>query len=85
MPLIAKKIRMEYLLGIAVALIVEAIKKFVKNDPFTTHLVLFVVSIAGAGLYVWASSQDFWPAVIGIAVVAAAFHNLVIRKFTDKE
>lgn len=74
---------MEYIVGIVVALIVQAVKKYGKGDSFTTHLVLFTVSVIGAGLFVWASAQDFWPIVLKILVAAAAFHNLVIRKFEE--
>lgn len=72
---------MEYLLGVAVSLIVEAVKKWINDDTFTTHVVLFALAMAGGGLYVWASAQDFWPTVMQVLVVAAAFHNLVLRKF----
>lgn len=72
---------MEYLLGVAVSLVVEAVKKFVKDDPFTTHVVLFAVSVLGAGLYVFFSTQDFWPVIVQVLVSAAAFHNLVLRRF----
>jgi hypothetical protein len=72
---------MEYIVGVLVALIVEGVKRFVKDDPFTTHVVLFSVAIIGSSLFVWASAQEFWPIVLKILITAAGFHNLVIRKF----
>lgn len=76
---------MEYILGIVVSLVVEGVKKKVKADSFTTHAVLFLLAIVGAGLFVWASSQDFWPVILKVLTAAAAFHNLVIRKLDKIE
>lgn len=75
---------MEYILGIIVSLIVEGVKKYVKADSFTTHAVLFLLAIVGAGIFVFLSSTDFWPVILKVLTSAAAFHNLVIRKFEEQ-
>lgn len=75
---------MEYISGIVVSLIVEGVKKHTKADSFTTHLILFVAAIVGAGVFVWLSSTEFWPVILKVLTSAAAFHNLVIRKFESE-
>lgn len=72
---------MEYLLAVVVSLVTEGVKKFVKADSFEVHLILFVVAVAGAAAYVYLVDTAFWPLIVQTLVVAAGFHNLVVRKF----
>lgn len=60
---------MEYVLGI----IVEAVKRSAGTDTFATHLLLFAVSVAGAGLYVFISATALWPVVLAVLVIIRKF------------
>ena len=72
---------MEYLLGVVVSLVVEASKKYLGTDTLGTHAALLAVSIFGAATYVWFRDASFWPLIMQTIMVAAAFHNLILRKF----
>jgi hypothetical protein len=73
---------MEYVLAILVSLVTEGIKKFTKADSFEVHLILFTVAVAGSAAYVYLVDSAFWPLIVQTLVVAAGFHNLVLRKFS---
>ena len=72
---------MEYLLGVVVSLVVEWAKKYLGTDTLGTHAALLAVSIVGAAAYVWFKDTSFWPLMVQTIMVAAAFHNLILRKF----
>jgi hypothetical protein len=72
---------MEYVLGVLISLIIQGLKKLGDVGTFETYLVLVAVSVAGAGVYVFLSAQSFWPIIVQIITVAAAFHNLILRRF----
>lgn len=73
---------MEYLLGIVVSLIVEGVKKYSGADSFMVHITLFLVSLAGALAFVYFSANTaLWQVFLQVVVAAAAFHNLILRKF----
>ena len=73
---------MEYLLGVVVSLVVEGVKKYAGTSTLGTHLALLFVSLLGAFLWVYFQTfADLWPTLLTVLTVAAAFHNLVLRKF----
>jgi hypothetical protein len=71
---------MEYLLGVAVSLIVEAIKQYANKNALITYITLLVVSVAGASSYYYFSHTAYWQTILQVLTTAAAFHNLVIRQ-----
>ena len=71
---------MEYLLGVVVSIIVEAIKRYSGSNKIATYLILLVVSVAGATGYYYLAHSAYWATIGQILVIAAAFHNLVIRQ-----
>jgi hypothetical protein len=75
---------MEYALGVVVSLIVQAVKKYLGTSGLGSYAVLAVISLVGATLYVFFSSLSFWPVIIQVIIVAAAFHNLLIRPFQSQ-
>jgi hypothetical protein len=75
---------MEYALGIVVALIVQAVKKYFSTSGLGTYAALAIVSLVGGGLYVFFSSLSFWPVIVQVIIVASAFHNLLIRPFQSQ-
>ena len=74
---------MEYLLGVVVSIIVEATKKYLNSNTPGTYFILLVVSVAGATGYYFLAHSSYWATIVEILTVAAAFHNLVIRRLTD--
>lgn len=71
---------MEYLLGVLVSIIVQVYKKLLKTSTVGTYFALLVVSVLGAGVYYYLSFTEYWPTVVKVLTIAAAFHNLVIRQ-----
>ncbi len=71
---------MEYLLGVVAALLVEAAKKYLKSNTAGTYFILLVVSVAGATGYYYIAHSVYWSTIVEILTIAAAFHNLVIRR-----
>ncbi len=71
---------MEYLLGVVVSLVVEAAKKYLNSNTAGTYFILLVVSVAGATVYYYLAHSAYWAIIVEILTIAAAFHNLVIRR-----
>lgn len=71
---------MEYLLGIVVSIIVEAAKKHLNSNTAGTYFILLVVSVVGATGYYYLTHSTYWVTIAEILIVAAAFHNLIIRR-----
>jgi hypothetical protein len=74
---------MEYLLGVVVSIIVEATKKYLNANVAGTYFILLVVSVAGASGYYFLAHSTYWSTIVEILTVAAAFHNLVIRRLSS--
>jgi hypothetical protein len=72
---------MEYLLGVIVSLVVQGGKKIMKTTKIGTYVYLLSMSMLAGAAYYYTSQSDFWPALVQIGTAAAAFHNLVIRRF----
>jgi len=75
---------MEYLLGIIVSLTVEGFKHTMKWSKYGTYVMLLVLCVGLGFLYQWALVQVWWQTALQALVVAAAFHNLVIRQLQEK-
>lgn len=75
---------MDYILGVAVSLVVEAIKNYGSTNKVGTMLSLLVLSIVAGMGYVYLSSQDYFPTITAILLSASAFHNLVWRQLQSK-
>lgn len=76
---------MEYLLGVVVAMIVEAAKKYLDSNVLGTYFILLVVSVAGATGYYFLAHSAYWSTIAEILTIAAAFHNLVIRRLNPEK
>ncbi len=74
---------MEYLLGVIVSLIVEAAKKYFDTNTVGTYAVLLVTSILGASGYYFLTHSAYWTTIAEILTIAAAFHNLVVRRISN--
>lgn len=74
---------MEYLLGIVVSLLVETSKKYFNTNTAGTYFLLLVVSVIGASVYYFLARSSYWPSILQILTIAAAFHNLVIRQLNS--
>lgn len=74
---------MEYLLGVAVSIIVEVAKKYLNSNIAGTYFILLVVSVAGATGYYFLAHSTYWQTIVEILTAAAAFHNLVIRRLNN--
>lgn len=76
---------MELFLGVCVSLLLEAIKKYFKTDPFVTMVILVGVSLICSTLYYTLSTYTpgFWAASLQILAYAGAFHNFILRRMAD--
>ena len=74
---------MEYLLGVAVSIIVEIAKKYFDANTLGTYFLLLVVSLVGATGYYFLAHSAYWSTIAEILSIAAAFHNLVIRRLNS--
>jgi len=74
---------MEYLLGVVVSIIVEVAKKYLNANVQGTYFILLVVSVVGATGYYFLAHSTYWSTIAEILTVAAAFHNLVIRRINS--
>ncbi|GEM_PF-3453528 len=71
---------MEYLLGVVVSIIVEVVKRYFQSNTLGTYVILLIVSVAGATGYYYLVHSAYWSTIGEILTIAAAFHNLVIRR-----
>lgn len=76
---------MEYIIGVAISLLMQAIKRFLGTNAFGTNVALFIVSLAVAGLYVALAGTAIWDTAMQVFVTASAFHNIIIRRVEDEE
>ena len=72
---------MDYILGVAVSLVVEAIKRKGGLSSIGSMITLLVISILGGGAYVYLQSTGSWQTIVQVLVAASAFHNLVLKRF----
>ena len=72
---------MEYILGVAVSLLVQWLKVKMNTDTWTTMLAVLMFSFVGAAGYVLLSHTDFWPVIVQILTVAGAFYAYILQRF----
>lgn len=72
---------MELITGAVVSLIVEGVKRYFGTDEYKTLMVLFVVSLLGAGVYTYLVAAGYWQTVLGVLITASAFYGLIISRF----
>ncbi len=72
-----------YALGIAVSLIVQVIKKYFGINGLSTYVALAVISLIGSAIFVYAQHLPFLPIIVQVIIIAAAFHNLLIRQLQN--
>jgi len=74
---------MELITGALVSLIVEGVKRYAQTDEYKTLMVLFVVSLLGAGVYTYLATAGYWQTVASTLITASAFYGLIISRFKD--
>ena len=72
-----------YALGIAVSLIVQVIKKYFGINGLSTYVALAVISLIGSAIFVYVQHLPFLPIIVQVIIIAAAFHNLLIRQLQN--
>ena len=75
---------MEYALGILVSLIVQAIKKYGGTTTIGTLVALAVVSLIGAGTYVYFVNTPYWDVIVTVILTASTFYALLIKRFESE-
>ena len=74
---------MEILAGILVSILIEANKHYgAKLNSFQTLILVFVLSLIGAGIMYGLQLTGHWDAIIQILLVAGGTHNLIIRRLS---
>lgn len=74
---------MEYILGTVVSLIVQVLKKKGGLNTIGSMLALLVISLIGGGAYVYLKNTGSWQIIVAVLVNAAAFHELILRRFNS--
>lgn len=74
-------IYMELILGSAVSLLVQWLKKKFGTSEWKTLGVLLVVSLVAAFAYTYLVTAGYWQTVAEILVLAGAFYTFVIARF----
>lgn len=72
---------MEYIFGVIVSLLAQAMKKSLGTDTLGTYIAVAALSVLAAGAYVFFKDTSLWPVIVQIAVVAGAVHNFILRRF----
>ena len=72
---------MEVILGIGVSLVIQTLKNVLKLGEYGTLAALFVLALAGAGIYTWLVDAGLWESVWQILVTAGAFYSFIIARF----
>jgi hypothetical protein len=75
---------MEYIIGIAVSLLVQWVKSNTNLGGWKTIGVLLVVSLFGALIYTYLVHLGLWSSVANILVTAGAFYTFIIQRFESK-
>lgn len=76
---------MDYILGIVVSLVVEVIKKKGGMNSLGTMVSLLVLSVGAATGYYFLVGSAYLATMTQILVVAASFHNLIIRQLQKND
>lgn len=72
---------MEFILGSAVSLLVQFLKKKLGTAEYGTLAVLLVVSIVAAAVYTSLVRAGLWETVGGILMTAGAFYAFIVARF----
>lgn len=72
---------MEYILGVVVSVVVEVMKKYGKLSSIGTMICLLALSIVVGQAWVLLQTSGHWEQIVQVLGYAAAFHNLVLRRF----
>jgi NhaP-type Na+/H+ or K+/H+ antiporter len=69
------------IVGVAVSLLVEWLKRQFGTDEWKTLSVLAVVCLLAAAGYTYLRAVGYLDTVVGVLVTASAFYALVITRF----
>jgi len=72
---------MELLIGPAVSLIVEWLKRVFGTSEYKTLGVLLVLSLVAAGIYTYLVTAGYWATTAEVLITAGAFYTFVIARF----
>ena len=76
---------MEYLLGVGVAIVVEAVKKYGNTEGFGTMIALVVVAALGGWAYQFFLALPFWETAAQGLLYGAGLHNLILKRLVDSD
>lgn len=71
---------MELLIGAAVSLLIQVLKKWSKNE-YITLATLLAVSLTAAGIYTALTAAGYWSVVATVLTTAGAFYAFVLQRF----
>lgn len=71
---------MELLIGAAVSLLIQWVKKYGKNQ-WTTLLFLLIASLVASSLYTLLVDVGYWETVASIIMTAGAFYAFILQRF----
>ena len=72
---------MEIIIGAAVSLVVQAIKKYLGTNTFGSLLAVLVVSLVAAFGYSYLVSTGMWDKLLPIVMAAGGFYAFIIKRF----
>ena len=69
------------IVGVAVSLLVQWLKKQFGTDEYKTLGVVLVVSLLGAWGYTYLVTAGYWESVLAILLTAGSFYTYIIARF----
>lgn len=72
---------MEYILGVIVSVLTQALKRWFGTEPFTTQVVVLVLSLVAGIAYTLLYHSPWWSSIVTVLATAGATHNFILRKF----
>jgi hypothetical protein len=72
---------MEIILGAAVSLLTQAIKKYLGTDTFGTLFTVLVLSLVGGWIYFVLEGTEAWMHILQIIAYAGSIYTFLIRRF----
>lgn len=73
---------MEIILGAAVSLLVQWLKKYGQNQWHSLGILLVVAILASAG-YTFVVATGYWQVLATVLVTAGAFYAFILQRFEN--
>lgn len=69
------------IVGVAVSLLVQWLKKQFGTNEYMTLVVVLAISLIAAGVYTYLIAAGYWESVLAVLLTAGSFYTFILARF----